>query len=63
MLVERKHKKIKVAIEQLSRNTEVGRWKEDEREMVRMEAIEELEVEVIKKQGLPEEVKEELIKV
>ena len=49
VLVDKKNKKIKVAIEQLRKNIKDEEWREEESKLLGMEMLEELEVELIKK--------------
>jgi hypothetical protein len=61
-LVEKNNNRINATLEQLLENRTIEEWKKEERNLVELKQIEELEIELIKKQRLNEAIMSQLIK-
>jgi hypothetical protein len=61
--IEKRNSKIKIAIDQLIGKTEIEKLKESEQQLEGLTMLEGLEIEIIKRQKLSENVKHEILKI
>jgi len=63
LLIEKTNNRINATLEQLLENRRIKEWKRDEMELLELKPAEELEVELIKKQGLNSAITDQLIEI